>query len=84
MLHTKEEYRECLKKIIMPTLKYYTPGNAGIKCGVTGVQYGEQIARMEGFARMLWGLAPFWGGGGDYNSLVVIRYISPILYMLMD
>lgn len=65
MLHTKEEYRECLKKIIMPTLKYYTPGNAGIKCGVTGVQYGEQIARMEGFARMLWGLAPFWGGGGE-------------------
>lgn len=64
MLHTKKDYQDCLMKILEPLIPYYTDGNAGVKCGATGVNYSETIAKMEGFARGLWGLVPFWGGQG--------------------
>lgn len=66
MLHIKSDYINCLNKIINPLEKYYTNGNAGIKCGNFGVSYGEDIALMEGFSRVFWGLAPLWAGG--HNS----------------
>ena len=59
MLHTKKDFIDCLAKIVNPIKDYYTEGKAGIKCGSTGVQYGEEIALLEGFARVLWGLSPF-------------------------
>ena len=65
MLHTKQDFIDCLKNIIEPLKDYYTPGCAGIKCGEFGVNYGEKAALMEGFSRVLWGLAPLWGGGHD-------------------
>lgn len=68
MLHTKKDFIECLAKIVNPVKDYYTEGKAGIKCGSTGVQYGEEIALLEGFARVLWGLSPFWCGGGDIEG----------------
>lgn len=72
MLQTKEDYQNCLKKIIEPTKKYFTKGKAGIKCGATGVHYGEKTALTEGFARLLWGLAPLWGGNGEIEDFVEI------------
>ena len=66
MLHTKADFISCLWKIINPLKKYYTKGCAGIKCGNSGVSYGEKIALMEGFSRLFWGLAPLWAGG--HNS----------------
>ena len=68
MLHTKQDFIDCLKGIIEPLKKYYTPGCAWIKCGDFGVCYGEGPALMEGFARVLWGLAPLWGGGHDLDG----------------
>ncbi|MBQ7794558.1 MAG: DUF2264 domain-containing protein, partial [Clostridia bacterium] len=65
MLNTKIDFQQCLKKIVQPVKKCYTSGKAGINCGATGVFYGNSIALMEGFARILWGLAPFWCGGGQ-------------------
>lgn len=69
MLHTKADYINSFKKIVTPLQDYYTSGCAGIKCGYTGVQYGEEISLMEGFARVFWGLAPLWGGGHDCEEL---------------
>ena len=69
MLHSKEDYINCLKKIIEPVKDYYTPGCAGIKCGHTGVRYSEEISLFEGFARIFWGMAPLWGGGHDFEKI---------------
>lgn len=69
MLHSKKDYINCLEKIISPLKDYYTPGCAGIKCGNTGVRYGEDISLLEAFARVFWGLAPLWGGGNDCDVL---------------
>ena len=68
MLHSKSDFVNCLERIIAPLKDYYTPGCAGIKCGNTGVNYGEKTARMEGFARVLWGLGPLWGGGENIDG----------------
>lgn len=65
MLHSKLDFINCLEKIISPIKNYYTKGCAGIKCGNFGVKYGEKDALMEAFSRILWGLAPLWGGGHD-------------------
>ena len=69
MLHTKTDFIKCLDRIIHPLKDYYTSGCAGIKCGNTGVCYGEEISLLEAFARVFWGLAPFWGGGHDCDGL---------------
>ena len=78
MLHTKADYIDCLKKIISPLKDYYTPGKAGLKCGHTGAYYGETGAMLEGFSRVLWGLAPLWGGGYDCEGFNEI-YIQGII-----
>ena len=69
MLHTKADYVKCLKQIITPLKDYYTPGCAGIKCGHTQAHYTEDVALLENFARVFWGLAPLWGGGHDCEEL---------------
>lgn len=78
MLNTKKDFEECLKKIINPVKNYYTEGFAGIKCGHTSACYSEQIATMEGFARILWGLAPFWCGNDEDGEFQKI-YLEGII-----
>lgn len=81
MIHifsTKNDYQECLKKILYPIRSHYTDGRAGVKCGQTGVQYGEETALIEAFARPLWGLAPFWAGGGKIDHFDEI-YLQGII-----
>ena len=63
-LDSKRDFQKCLEKIVLPLEHCYTDGKAGMKCGATGVQYGEDSAMFEAFTRPLWGLAPLWGGGG--------------------
>ena len=36
--------------------------DALLKVGSTAAHYGEKDARMEGWARILWGLGPLFGG----------------------
>ncbi|MBR5817911.1 MAG: DUF2264 domain-containing protein [Clostridia bacterium] len=72
MLNTKKDFADCLKKIINPVKDYYTPGYAGIKLGSFGVSYSEEVAKMEAFCRILWGLAPLWRDGesaGEFDEI---------------
>ena len=68
MLQTKQDFIDALSGIINPLKGYYTPGKAGIKLGEFGVQYSDDIAKMEAFSRVLWGLAPLWGGGAEIED----------------
>ncbi len=77
ILESKQDYIKCLQQLIEPLKPFYTPEKAGIKCGNSGVSYGEKTALMEGFARVLWGLAPLWGGGADIEDFSEI-YLSGI------
>lgn len=68
MLHTKADFQDCLLGIIQPLQQRFTPGGAGIECGHTAAIYPEETVQLEAFARLLWGLAPLWGGGGSAGA----------------
>lgn len=61
---TKKEYQEALLALCEPLKPYYSEGKAQLLIGVTGTHYGVKTAGLEGFSRLLWGLVPFWYGGG--------------------
>ena len=79
MLNTKQDFVNLLKKTINPLKDFYTPYKAGLKLGDFGVFYPEEIAQMEGFARVLWGLAPLWACGesaGEFDDIYVQGIIN--------
>lgn len=64
-LSGKEDFRDLLFTILDPLLPYYSEGKAELTLGVTATNYDQKAIRLEAFSRPLWGLAPFWAGGGD-------------------
>lgn len=64
-LHTKQDFQKLLFDMLDPLKPYYTPGRAGLKLGVTSTNYDEKAILIEAFSRPLWGLVPFWAGGGE-------------------
>lgn len=62
---TKRDYQEALKEMCLPLRNYYSPEKALMMIGHTAANYGERTVGLEGFARVLWGLAPLWYGGGE-------------------
>lgn len=56
-LVTKDDYLQLFERINQPLRQHYQ-GKARIFFGNTGVGYGNRIAGIEGFARMLWGAGP--------------------------
>lgn len=55
---TKEEFLTLFKEINEPTRKFQSLGKARIDYAHAGVGYGNRIAGMEGFSRILWGAGP--------------------------
>jgi hypothetical protein len=63
-LSSKEEFRELLLEIVNPLIPYYSEEKAELNLGVTATTYGRRTIELEAFSRPLWGLVPFWAGGG--------------------
>jgi len=63
-LHSKQDFQNLLKKLINPLKSLYSNGGALLDLGKSSANYDDHVAHLEGFARPLWGLAPFWAGGG--------------------
>ena len=78
MLHTKQDFIDCLKGIINPTKNYYTPKKAGIKLGNFDASYSDETAKMEAFSRILWGLSPLWACGESAEEFDEI-YVQGII-----
>ncbi|MBQ9765532.1 MAG: DUF2264 domain-containing protein [Lachnospiraceae bacterium] len=75
----KAEYRQWLFDLLMPLKDRYSGGRAHLVLGANTAGYGNYIAGMEGFSRVLWGLVPFWHGGGvddDFAEIYRIGLIS--------
>lgn len=69
---TKTVARTALLRLLEPLKPLYSEGGARVNLGVTSAQYENDSIPMEAFARPLWGLAPFWAGGGtetDFEDL---------------
>lgn len=63
-LQSKQDYQEKLFEVLNPLVPHYSTGRARLILGYTGATYSPTVAQIEGFARVLWGLAPYYCGGG--------------------
>ncbi len=59
---TRNDVAEVLLDMIRPLKSRYSQGFAWLHVGDSGAHYGDKTARMEGFARVMWGLGPLWAG----------------------
>ena len=64
-LNSKKDFQELLFAMLDPLVPYYSQEKAELDLGVTATTYDHHAIRLEAFSRPLWGLAPFWAGGGD-------------------
>ncbi|WP_079912874.1 DUF2264 domain-containing protein [Paenibacillus sp. 32352] len=64
-LRTKDDLRQAFIQLTDPLKPYYSEGASRLYLGNTGTSYTDDIAGMEGFSRILWGLVPLLAGGDE-------------------
>ena len=62
---TRESAEKVLLQILEPLKLFYSKEKARVLIGETSAHYENDTIPMEAFARPLWGLIPFWAGGGS-------------------
>ncbi len=72
MSKSKQQWEQIFLDMAEPLKKHYSEGKTRLELGVTAAGYGNRIAGMEGFSRILWGLVPYWAGGGSDESLLSV------------
>lgn len=68
-LDTKKQFQKLLMRLCTPLKRHFSEGRAELHLGGANAVYGEKIGWMEAFSRPLWGLTPFWHGGGQNPAL---------------
>lgn len=68
-IHTKAEYQNLFLELIHPLRNKFSSGWAGIRLTGAGASYSQRVIELEAWARPLWGLVPFWAGGGRDEML---------------
>ncbi|MEF2968466.1 DUF2264 domain-containing protein [Paenibacillus sp. M1] len=63
-LESKQHLREALRQLVRPLKPLYEAGGSRLPIKGSHAGYGESIAGMEGFSRILWGIVPDLAGGG--------------------
>lgn len=71
-LHSKKDFQKLLIDILKPLLPLYSPGKAHMLPNGAGATYTKKVVGLEGFSRPLWGLVPFWVGGGKNDVFAKI------------
>lgn len=64
-LQSKKEFTDLMLDLLNPLKPFYSEKKALLHVGHTSCGYEDSTVPMEAFARPLWGLAPFWAGGGS-------------------
>jgi hypothetical protein len=64
-LKDKKDLQEAFKQLTDPLKPLFSKENANIHIGNTSAGYPDYVAGMEGFSRVLWGLAPLSAGGAE-------------------
>lgn len=63
-LDSKQDLQEALRQLVRPLKPLYAAGGSRLPIKGSSAGYGEEIAGMEGFSRILWGIVPHLAGGG--------------------
>lgn len=70
--YSKNQFQRLFLDMVDPLKCHYSKGKARLELGAAAAGYGSRIAGMEGFSRILWGLVPYWAGGGTDESLLPV------------
>jgi len=68
----KQYYQSMLLDMVEPLIPHYSKEGAHLHLGNTAAAYGNRIGEMEAFSRVLWGMIPYWAGGGRHLELLSI------------
>ncbi|MBB3114003.1 hypothetical protein FHS18_006119 [Paenibacillus phyllosphaerae] len=71
-LRSKADLALAFEQLTKPLIPYYSEGKALLQLGVTGSSYAPEVAQMEGFSRVMWGLAPLLAGDGLNDELLAV------------
>jgi hypothetical protein len=72
-LRTRDDLQRAIVTLCTPLDAQRSAGGARIRLGGPRASYPAACQEMEGFARMLWGIAPLLAGGGTYPGRTWIR-----------
>jgi len=68
-LADRADLARSLLDLLAPLGDRYSEGCAGYSLGATGALYSPRVALLEGWSRVLWGIAPLLSGGGSFPDL---------------
>ncbi|MCM3626586.1 DUF2264 domain-containing protein [Paenibacillus glycanilyticus] len=67
-LRTKADLELAFSQLTKPLLPYYSAGGARLGLNGSGAGQSPDVAQMEGFSRIIWGLAPLAAGSGKVDE----------------
>jgi hypothetical protein len=65
-LRTREDMQRALLALCSPVESLTSPGGARVSLGSSSAHYSPACREMEGYCRLLWGVAPLLAGGAEY------------------
>ena len=63
ILHSKQDFQRFFESFLFPLRDRYSEGGARLVLGTSGASYDRTASELEGFSRVLWGLAAYFAGG---------------------
>ena len=82
-LRTKKDYQQLLLSLLGPLKSRFSDGCARIRLYGGGVTYDRDAIEMEAFARPLWGLVPYWMGGGRDSGFEDISLLEALQRIIL-
>lgn len=67
-LRCRADLELAFNQLAKPLLPYYSTGGARLELNGSGAGQAPDVAQMEGFSRMVWGLAPLAAGSGKIDD----------------
>ncbi|GAF65486.1 hypothetical protein BTS2_2384 [Bacillus sp. TS-2] len=75
-LQNRDDIIELFHLMTEPLTPHFSEGSTRLHLGSTNAHFGHDIAGMEGFSRVLWGIVPLLAGGQETHLLN--RYLEGI------
>jgi len=72
-LKTRADLQKALLDLVNPLLPYFSDGGARVRLSGAAAHFDRTAGDLEGFARPLWGIAPFAAGGGEFPHWELYR-----------
>lgn len=66
---TRDDFAAIMLRYLEPLKSHFSEGKARLRLGGFSAVYPDEAAELESWARPLWGLGPFWAGGGHCEWL---------------